>query len=94
MSDIRTRLSDQSTVMCCDDVIESVFGKFKYRGNKSSSQGITEDAIALFNGKIEVKQTKKALEKVTLQSIEQWTEKNIAPSFAKNKNQFWRNRGQ
>ena len=50
-------------------------------------------AIALFNGKIEVKQTKDALEKVTLASIEQWTEKKIAPSFAKTQNQFWRNMG-
>ena len=52
-------------------------GKFKNRGNKGVSQGITDDvmAIALFNGKIEVNQTKEALEKVTLASIEQWTEK-------------------
>ncbi len=64
---IREKLPSFERVLCCSDIIESYFGKFKYRGNKAASQGITNDllSVAIFNNQLSSQQVLNAMEAVT-----------------------------
>ncbi len=91
----RDSLPDVERILCCSDIIESYFGKFKNRTNQGTSKGITDDMIvmSLFSGNISKIEVRTALESVKLKEIEQWSKENTVPSFAKTKNQFWQNVG-
>jgi hypothetical protein len=95
IKDIQTLLPDEQAIICCSDVIESIFGKYKYRGNKGASQGITDDVmtISLFSGNLSVPEIKEAMETVTLNNIEKWAVENTIPSFLKCRNDFFRKLG-
>lgn len=89
---IREKLPCFERVLCCSDVIESYFGKFKYRGNKAASQGITNDllSVAIFNNKLSSQQALNAMEAVTWEKVKLWTHENMTISFAQSKHLFWK----
>ncbi len=91
----RKMLPDVVRILCCSDVIESYFGKFKNRTNQGTAKGITDDMIvmALFNGNLSKPEIKTALESVFLSQIAEWSKENTIDSFAKTKNKFWTNLG-
>ena len=92
---MRTDFDENDTILCCSDVIESLFGKFKNRNQQGTTQGITDDmmVMTLFNGDFNQEQIFQAMEKVKLADIDVWTKENTVPSFAKTKNDYWRNLG-
>lgn len=92
VDNIRQALPDCENIICCSDVIESYFGKYKYRGKKAATQGITKDILVLsnYNGKITPQNVCAAMETVTWKQIQLWAGEKLAPSFAKTKRDFWR----
>lgn len=95
IDNMRTDFDENDTILCCSDVIESLFGKFKNRNQQGTTQGITDDmmVMTLFNGDFNQEQIFQAMEKVKLADIDVWTKENTVPSFAKTKNDYWRNLG-
>ena len=86
---IRLLLPNTERVMCCSDVIESLFGKYKYRGNNGTSTGITDDAmvISLF-GKKELPELKQAMELNTVADVKKWVDANMPSNFKKDRKKF------
>ena len=76
-----------TTLICCSDVIETAFGKFKYKISPNSIGGMTEFAltIANFGNTFTREQISKAMESVKCKDLKQWREKNNTPSLAKRK---------
>jgi hypothetical protein len=85
-------LPNEEKIICCSDIIESFFGKFKYR-KTNSAKGISEDLLAmpLFDDKLNAAMMKKALEEFTLNDIKEWGEKYTVPTLRKIQFMFWRN---
>ena len=79
-------------LICCSDIIESLFGKIKYSVNTNSSFGMTEFSFALasIGNKNNAEYIKKAMENTTEKKIKTWKKQNIAPSlFQKKKTLFY-----
>lgn len=74
----QTVVSDKP-VLCCSDIIESTFGKYK---NKGGAKIITEDVlkIAAYPHKITLQEMKIALQEVKTEQIYQWKKENIMTS--------------
>jgi hypothetical protein len=91
VTEIRTLLPDKEVILCCSDIIESMFGKYKNRGNKGSSTGITDDimTMSMFTQSLSKTEIRKALEKKTLKQVEEWAKENTVPSFTQDKVNFW-----
>ena len=81
--------------ICCSDVIESFFGKFKRIISQNPNQGITGAClrIASFGKKQHNHEIKQALEKVTVKQIRDWTQVNIPPNLIQLKNSLCKNGG-
>lgn len=65
-------LGHDKSLLCCSDIIESLFGRFKYRAKLN--QGVTDTALTihLLNGKLDARTLKTALESVQLDQIKNW----------------------
>lgn len=88
---IRASLPEKTSIMCCSDLIESYFGKFKNRNEKSASQGITQDvlSIPLFAEQRDLEKVKQAMESTSWADINKWAEENLVQHFGKTKRNFW-----
>jgi len=76
-------LTDYATMICCSDIIESYFGKFKYNQTKNPSKRITIGCLDIVNygKKIERTELKKAMESTKIVDLKKWQEKNKLKSF-------------
>lgn len=73
------------TLFCCSDVIESAFGKFKYKISPNSIGDITEFTltIANFGRQFSKYEILKAMEAVKCEDLKKWRIENDVPSLAK-----------
>lgn len=88
---IQEALPNEKKILCCSDIIESYFGKFKNRGNQKVSKGITEDMLCmtLFNNKLSRSKICVAMEAISMKKVQDWTKENMVESFPKTKKNFW-----
>lgn len=89
---IRDSLPKESCILCCSDVIESYFGKFKNRNEKKASQGITQDILvaSLFGAEFCVHRIKEAMEAISWLDVTTWHKENLVPSMGETKRKFWK----
>ena len=84
--------ASDKTLVCCSDIIESYFGKFKQKINPNSSHSMTEFllTIANFAGAFNKQEIKEALEKITCKDLSKWN-KNDASIAKQRKKIFYKN---
>jgi hypothetical protein len=65
---------ETTTILCCSDIIESAFGKFKQKIAKRNTLNMTEFmfTIANFGNHFTALELENALEKVSLQTLKDW----------------------
>lgn len=82
----------EETLVCCSDIIESYFGKFKQKINPNSPHSMTEFVltIANFAGAFNKQEIKEALEQITCKDLSKWN-KNDASLAKKRKKIFNKN---
>lgn len=70
----------QGRLLCCSDIIESTFGRYK---NKGGMKAISADvlSIALYNQPISINYVTEALSKVSEPMVKTWEEKNVCHNF-------------
>ena len=87
---IRTYLKEQQVhltkdevMVCCSDIIESYFGKFKYAQKRNPNKGITIGCLDIINygQKVERNELKKAMESTKIVDLKKWRKKNKLESF-------------
>jgi len=78
-----------SKFICCSDIIESYFGKFKQKIKGTDS--ITETVLTMctWGKEINMEEIEKALESVKLKDIKAWKEKNTTMSYLKIRRLFF-----
>ncbi|PHN01332.1 hypothetical protein CRP01_37875 [Flavilitoribacter nigricans DSM 23189 = NBRC 102662] len=74
----KATLPQQTQILCCSDIIESTFGKYKNKGVKI----ITDDVlkIAGYSEKSTLEQVSLALQKVNMAAISKWKQENTSIS--------------
>jgi len=82
-----SRLPDVGSIICSSDIIESIFGKFKYNTSKSPNGAITEGCLSVGNyGKnIEIDEIKNAMEQIKIVDIKKWRADNLPVSIQQKK---------
>lgn len=75
-------------LLCCSDIIETVFGKFKCRINPQAQTKITDLALIIphFCGKTSAQQVKAALENISNQQVKTWKKEQAKNNMQKVKN--------
>lgn len=80
-------LTGNERVICCSDIIESYFGKYKNQLEKTGAKLITDSclAIANFNQKFKKEEIKKAMEEVKIVDLKNWRQENLPSSLLQEK---------
>jgi len=70
------RYNQNGALLCCSDIIESIFGRYK---NKGGMKAISADvlSIALYNQPISPQFIQQAMQTVTGPQLQQWQNENI-----------------
>lgn len=86
-------LPEQEQKICCCDIIESFFGKFKVAVSQNSNQGILGACLrmASFAKKTDNKTLRRALESISVKQVNKWTEENIPPNLAQIRKKLYQN---
>lgn len=69
-------------LICCSDIIESVFGKFKNRLSKNKMNGFTLSCLTLANisQTFTLDETTIAMQQVRIQDLTSWSKQNLYPN--------------
>jgi len=83
---------DHPIVICCSDIIESIFGKYKYQ-LKQGANIITDNCltIANFSEVFSEEEVRKAMEKVKIVDLQEWKKKNCQNNFKNRKRSLFKN---
>jgi len=83
---------DDPIVICCSDIIESIFGKYKYQ-LKQGANIITDNCltIANFSETFSEEEVKNAMEKVKIVDLQEWKNKNCQNNFKNKKRRLFKN---
>lgn len=87
--------SDKRKKICSSDIIESMFGKFKYQLGDGQATGLTEGSLALANygKKFSIDQIKKAMESKKIVDILDWRKENLPTSLNRKRKELFKNVG-
>lgn len=90
----RAKIEDNKSYLCCSDIIESTFGRYKQTIAKNN-KNITELVLAMaaLGKKITAPQIKKAMQEVKVRDIYKWKQENTSESLAKTKRDFFSKNG-
>lgn len=84
---MRQLLPEQDQILCCSDIIESIFGKYK---NKGPLKLITDDAvkIAAYTKEISMEEVRLAFEKIDCKTVRLWKDEKKDISFIAKKRKW------
>jgi hypothetical protein len=79
--------------LCCSDVIETIFGKYKCELSKNQMSGITDLVLIIpaLTAKLDVLSTTQAIDNCTVKDIEIWKKKNLGDSLLSKRKSFFNN---
>ena len=78
-------------LLCCSDVIESTFGKYKNELSKNPMSGITDLVLIIpaFTANLTIESINQAIDCCTVKDIKKWNQENLCNALlAKRKNVF------
>ncbi|MDP2336371.1 MAG: hypothetical protein Q8N05_07965 [Bacteroidota bacterium] len=89
------KMSDQETVFCSSDIIESCFGKYKSIVKANKSVGITDLCLCIpclmSDGSLD--QTHQAMRNIKTKQIKDWKDKNIGETLYAKRNALFKKAG-
>lgn len=70
-------------VLCCSDIIESTFGKYKNELSKNPMSGITNLVLIIpaFTANLTAEWVSEAIDSCTVKDIQKWSEENLCTSL-------------
>jgi len=89
------KLPKDKKILCCSDIIESCFGKYKEVVKSNKSVGVTDLCLTIscLTSFHDFQNTKNSLEKVKVKQINEWRSKNIGESLLAKRNKLFRKVG-
>ena len=79
--------------ICCSDIVESFFGKYKNRYSTHPGRGLSQSAltIALYPKHFPQERMLRAMEQTTLQKLQRWREKHMPENIASKRKKLFKN---
>ncbi|MBA2582917.1 MAG: hypothetical protein H0V01_05960 [Bacteroidetes bacterium] len=83
----------EEKVLCCSDIIETTFGKYKNELSKNPMSGITDLVLIIpaFTSSLSIKEVNAAIGNCTVKDIEEWKKNNLCNSLLKKRNAVFKN---
>lgn len=80
-------------ILCCSDIIETTFGKYKNELSRNPMSGITDLVLIIpaFTSKLSEEEVKAAIGNYTVKDIEQWKKTNLCNSLLSKRNAVYKN---
>ena len=90
-----SKLESDSVRLCCSDIIESLFGKYKYQLKRSASGIITDSCLTIANltNRPEKEEIRLALQKTKVVDLQKWKQENIPDSLMSKRKRLFKNVG-
>lgn len=88
-------IGELQNLICCSDIIESYFGKYKNMTAKNGQAIITDACLCManFNQKFDKEHVKKAMETIKIVDLNDWKQTNCSESIYKKKKALFKNAG-
>lgn len=89
------KLPKNKRILCCSDIIESCFGKYKEVVKSNKSVGVTDLCLTIscLTSTHDFENTKQSLEKVKVRQINEWRNKNVGESLLAKRNELFKKVG-
>lgn len=89
------KLPKSKKILCCSDIIESCFGKYKEVVKSNKSVGVTDLCLTIscLTGIHDFENTKQSLEKVKVKQINEWRNNNVGESLLAKRNELFKKMG-
>lgn len=89
------KMSDQKTILCSSDIIESCFGKYKSIVKANKSVGITDLCLCIscLMSDGNLTQTQDAMRNINTKQIKDWKNKNIGETLYAKRNTLFKKAG-
>ena len=89
------KMSDQKTILCSSDIIESCFGKYKSIVKANKSVGITDLCLCIscLMSDGSLTQTQDAMRNIKTKQIKDWKNKNIGETLYAKRNALFKKAG-
>lgn len=80
-------------LLCCSDVIESTFGKYKNELSKNPMSGITDLVLIIpaLTAKLTIKSVNEAIDNCTVKDIQKWGKENLCESILTKRKMAFKN---
>ncbi|MEM1214554.1 MAG: hypothetical protein AAGJ82_02630 [Bacteroidota bacterium] len=82
-------------LICCSDIIESTFGKYKRNLSLATKGHINDNClfIANYSGQFSIEETQQAMEQIRIVDLAEWKATNTVTSLAKQQQELFKNTG-
>jgi len=83
------------TILCCSDIIESAFGRYKNELSKNPMSGITDLVLIIpaLTAKLTEASITEAIDSCTVKDIALWKKENLCNSMLAKKNKIFKTKG-
>ncbi|MDR0603761.1 MAG: hypothetical protein LBG80_05600 [Bacteroidales bacterium] len=90
-NNMHQRSTKKETIMCSDDVIETIFGRYKNELNQNPMNGVTDMVLIIpaMTSKLNQEEVMKAIDGNTVAEIKQWQKDNLCDSLSVKRNEFY-----
>jgi hypothetical protein len=85
------RSTNRETLLCTDDIIETIFGRYKNELNQNPMNGITDMALIIpaMTSSLNKEEIMRAIDGNTVKQIKQWQKDNLCDSLSVKRNEFY-----
>lgn len=89
------KLPDNKIILCCSDIIESCFGKYKEVVKHNKSVGVTDLCLTIscLTSGHDLQQLKQTMETVKVKDLKQWRDENVGESLLAKRNKLFKKSG-
>jgi hypothetical protein len=90
-NNMKKRPTKRETLLCTDDIIETIFGRYKNELNQNPMNGITDMALIIpaMTSSLNKEEIMKAIDGNTVKQIKQWQKDNLCDSLSVKRNEFY-----
>ena len=88
-------LKEGEILLVSSEILESLFGKMKHLMNENLKHGLTGKVLAIVSavGTLDVEIVKQALEEVSDQDVQAWTQENIGQTYTQKRRRYLGRKG-
>jgi hypothetical protein len=90
-NNLNKRPTKKETLLCTDDIIETIFGRYKHELKQNPMNRITDMALIIpaMTSSLNEEEIMKAIDGNTAKQIKQWRKDNLCDSLSVKRNEFY-----